>query len=167
MNESTSIITFFEMSTGASIENLLLVIAGFFWCFFGIILRKLYKSSKEGKTLVEFFKETPNKELIFKGMLVIAAMRFFRVIFDTDEIAFAGFVIGLSLDILPDIIFAIPKVFTSRFTSIVDIDRKADSAKSPESDNFSNVTDAPDLSSFHEINSSEITDNHLTTDNKK
>ena len=51
-------------------------------------------------------------------MLVIAAMRFFRVIFDTDEIAFAGFVIGLSLDILPQIIFSIPRVFTSRFNNI-------------------------------------------------
>ena len=45
-------------------------------------------------------------------------MSFFRVIFDTDEIAFAGFVIGLSLDILPQIIFSIPKVFTSRFNAV-------------------------------------------------
>lgn len=116
--ESLEISNFIKLMTGTVPENLFLVFAGFFWCFFGIILRKLYNSSQEGKTIIQFFKETSKKELILKSMLVIAAMRFFRVIFDTDEIAFAGFVIGLSLDILPQIIFSIPKVFTSRFNNI-------------------------------------------------
>lgn len=113
-----------EMTTGANFENVLLVVAGFFWCFFGIVLRKLYKSTKDGKTLWQFFKETPNSELLFKAMLVIAAMRFFRLIFDTDQIAFAGFMIGLSLDVLPSIIFAAPKYFTSKFDPFIDKEDK-------------------------------------------
>ena len=48
-------------------------------------------------------------------MVVIAAMRFFRFIFDTDTIALAGFFIGLSLDYLPRIILSIPKVLLERF----------------------------------------------------
>jgi hypothetical protein len=108
----------------ADAESIPLVIGGFFWCMFGIFLRKLHNSSTKGKTLIQTFKDTSKKELLFKSMIVLAAMRFFRVIFDTDEIAFAGFVIGLSLDILPEIIFSIPKYFTSKFDPYVKKDNE-------------------------------------------
>jgi|JI10StandDraft_1071094.scaffolds.fasta_scaffold385512_4 hypothetical protein len=108
----------------ADAESIPLVIGGFFWCMFGIFLRKLHNSSAKGKTLIQTFKDTSKKELLFKSMIVLAAMRFFRVIFDTDEIAFAGFVIGLSLDILPEIIFSIPKYFTSKFDPYVKKDNE-------------------------------------------
>ena len=108
----------------ADAESIPLVIGGFFQCMFGIFLRKLHNSSAKGKTLIQTFKDTSKKELLFKSMIVLAAMRFFRVIFDTDEIAFAGFVIGLSLDILPEIIFSIPKYFTSKFDPYVKKDNE-------------------------------------------
>jgi uncharacterized membrane protein YqhA len=96
-------------------DNIFLVAGGFFWCFIGIFLRKLQVSVKEGKSILTTIKETPIRVLLTKVIVVIAAMRFFKVIFDTDQIAFAGFIIGLSLDILPDIILSMPNYFTSKF----------------------------------------------------
>jgi hypothetical protein len=108
-----TIVIIFEKMTGT--PDILAVLAGFFWCAFGIFLRNLYEVNEKGITLKQSFSSSPKPEILIKVMVVIAAMRFFRFIFDTDTIALAGFFIGLSLDYLPRIIISIPKMLLERF----------------------------------------------------
>lgn len=106
-------LTVYEKMTGTS--EVLPVLGGLFWCLFGIFLRNLYEANQRKLPIANRFQNIPKTELVIKIMVVIAAMRFFRFIFDTDTIALAGFFIGLSLDYLPRIILSIPKVLLERF----------------------------------------------------
>lgn len=108
-----NVLTIYEKMTGTS--EVLPVLGGLFWCLFGIFLRNLYEANQRKLPITKRFQNIPKTELVIKVMVVIAAMRFFRFIFDTDTIALAGFFIGLSLDYLPRIILSIPKVLLERF----------------------------------------------------
>ena len=90
---------FFLLLTGS--PELQPVFVGYFWALFGLIFNivddKTNKNIKKGKK-VSFF------EFIKYSMSIVIVMRFTSLVINIEDMSFGGFIVGLSIRNLPNLI---------------------------------------------------------------
>lgn len=91
---------FFTELTGT--DDFMKVIFGYFWAIFGLLFSFIDLKTKKARR--PFVEHVSILEFIKYSMAVMICMRFFMFIFNTDNISFAGFLIGISIRNLPKII---------------------------------------------------------------